>query len=177
MEQMKAHPNTEAVIDAWRRLSTGLPAASEPMTDDYPGVIGRLFVINLVGRADYCFRRAGHGLESMFGRQLVEHNFLTLWAENDRGLVAACLETARMDRGPVLIRARGQTLDGAQVELEFALAPLVGAIGAPIRFLGLCQTTSPDAVLLSRPLHRLQAVAVFPPAPHLAAAIRIVGQS
>jgi hypothetical protein len=66
-------------------------------------------------------------------------------------------------------------LDGAQVDLEFALAPLAGAIGAPSRFLGLCQTTSPDGVLASRPLHRLQAVALFPPAPQLPAAIRIVG--
>jgi len=171
---MKAHPNTEAVLDAWRRLSSGLPAANEPMTDDYPGVIGRLFVINLVGKHDYCFRRAGQGLEAMFGRQLAEHNFLSLWVENDRGLVAACLETARLDRGAALIQARGQTLDGATVELEFALAPLTGAIGAPVRFLGLCQTTSSDAALASRPLHRLQAVALFPPAPQMAPAIRIV---
>ena len=174
MEQMKAHPNTEAVLDAWRRLSSGLPAASGPMTDDYPGVIGRLFVLNHVGAGDYCFRRAGQSLEAMFGRQLAEHNFLSLWGESDRGLVAACLETARMDRGPALIQARGQTLDGKQLDLEFALAPLMGAIGAPVRFLGLCQTTSGDAVLGPRPLHRLQAVALFPPAPLPTPTIRIV---
>lgn len=171
---MKAHPNTQAVLDAWRRLSTGLPAASGPAADDYPGVIGRLFLINRVGPADYSFRRAGHSLEVMFGRQLSEHNFLSLWSENDRGLIDACIETARLDRGPALIRARGQTLDGRQVDLEFVLAPLTGAIGAPVRYLGLCQMTSPESQLGARPIHRLQATALFPPAPETPAAVRIV---
>lgn len=171
---MKAHPNTQAVLDAWRRLSTGQAGAEGPTTDDYPGVIGRLFVLNHVGPGDYSFRRAGQGLEAMFGRQLSEHNFLSLWGDSDRGLVAACLETARMDKAPALIRARGLTLDGKKVELEFALAPLMGAIGAPVRFLGLCQTTTPEAILNARPLHRLQATALFPPAPEPTAPIRVV---
>ena len=171
---MKAHPNTQAVLDAWRRLSAGQANDAGPTTEDYPDVVGRLFVLNHVEAGDYSFRRAGAGLETMFGRQLADHNFLTLWGEADRGLVAACLEAARIDCGPALIRARGQTLDGRQVELEFALAPLLGAIGAPVRFLGLCQTTTPDTVLDRRPLHRLQATALFPPAPEPPAPIRVV---
>ncbi len=165
MEQIKSHPNTQAVIDAWRRLSEGANPAEGPTTDDYPGLVGRLFVLNRAGDGDYSFRRVGHALEQMFGRALADHNFISLWSEPDRSLVLAALAAAQSDRGPALVRARGETLDGRRVELEFTLAPLVSGIGAPVRFLGLCQPVTPDQALGGRPLRRLQAVAVYPPAP------------
>ncbi|HOY77350.1 MAG TPA: PAS domain-containing protein [Hyphomonadaceae bacterium] len=174
MEELQAHPNTQAVLDAWRRLSDGTPATEGPTTDDYPGLVGRLFVLNHVAERDYEFRRVGYALERLFGRQLTDHNFLSIWGESDRRLVAAALSTAVSDRGPTLIRARGETLVGKRVDLEFALAPLFGKPGAPARFLGLCQTMTPEDVLAGRPLRRLQAMAIFPPAPTLHPAVRIV---
>lgn len=171
---MKAHPNTQAVLDAWRRLSDGVAATEGPTTDDYPGLVGRLFVLNHVADRDYSFRRVGYSLEQLFGRQLTEHNFLSIWGESDRRLVNAALVAAIADRGPTLIRARGETLTGKRVDLEFALAPLFGKPGASIRFLGLCQTMAPEDSLAGRPLRRLQVLAVFPPAPSLQPSIRLV---
>jgi len=174
MEEIKAHPNTQAVLDAWRRLCDGRANDDGPTTDDYPGLVGRLFVLNHVAERDYSFRRVGYALERLFGRQLSEHNFLSIWNEPDRQLVSAALAAASADRGPAVIRARGETLAGRRVDLEFALAPLLGGRGAPARFLGLCQTMSPEDILGGRPLRRLQAVAVFPPAPDQHPAIRLV---
>jgi hypothetical protein len=174
MEELKAHPNTQAVLDAWRRLSDGVSANDGPTTDDYPGLVGRLFVLNHVADRDYSFSRAGIALERLFGRQLIDHNFLSIWSEPDRRLVAAALVSAAVDRGPTLIRARGETLTGKRVDLEFALAPLFGRPGASNRFLGLCQTMTPEESLAGRPLRRLQTLAIFPPAPDMRPAIRIV---
>jgi hypothetical protein len=174
MEEMKAHPNTQAVLDAWRRLSEGLDSPDSPTTEDYPGLVGRLFVLNHVGDRDYSFRRVGYALERLFGRQLLEHNFLSIWSEPDRRLVAAALATSTSDRGPTLVRARGETMIGKRVDLEFALAPLFGRAGASARFLGLCQSMTPEDSLNGRPLRRLQVVAIYPPAPNLHPAIRIV---
>lgn len=171
---MIAHPNTQAVIDAWRRLSDGKSCTSGPTTDDFPGLVGRLFVLNHIADGDYSFRRVGYSLERLFGRQLTEHNFLSIWSEPDRQLVSAALCTATPDRGPALIRARGETLTGRRVDLEFALAPIPGRSGAPTRYLGVCQTMTPEDMLGGRPLRRLQAVAVYPPVPHESPAIRIV---
>ncbi|MDZ4761456.1 MAG: PAS domain-containing protein [Alphaproteobacteria bacterium] len=165
MQETKPHPNTEAVLDAWRRLSGGHDHDSGPTTDDYPGLVGRLFVLSRVSERDYPFRRVGHELERLFGRALDEHNFLSLWNEPDRFLVSAALGSARADRGPALVRARGETLDGRRLDLEFALAPLLGSVGSPGRFLGVCQSTTPDVALAGRPLRRLRAIAVYPPAP------------
>src|SRR5690349_13782443 len=36
MEGIKAHPNTQAVLDAWKRLSDGQLSDDGPTTDDYP---------------------------------------------------------------------------------------------------------------------------------------------
>jgi len=174
MEDIQAHPNTQAVLDAWRRLSEGQADGEGPMTDDYPGLVGRLFVLNHVADRDYAFRRVGYSLERLFGRQLVEHNFLSIWNDPDRQLVSAALASAAADRGPALIRARGETLAGKRVDLEFALAPLFGRGPQPSRFLGLCQAMSAEDSLAGRPLRRLQAVAVYPPAPNQRPAIRIV---
>jgi hypothetical protein len=174
MEDIQAHPNTQAVLDAWRRLSEGLIAEDGPTTDDYPGLVGRLFVLNHVAERDYCFRRVGYSLERLFGRQLAEHNFLSIWNEPDRQLVSAALASAAVDKGPTLIRARGETLAGRRVDLEFALAPLLGRANSSARFLGLCQTITSEEALGGRPLRRLQAIAIYPPAPSQQAAIRII---
>lgn len=174
MEELKAHPNTQAVLAAWKRLSLGQVDGVGPQAGDYPGLIGRLFVLTHIDEADFSFRRAGFGLEKLFGRQLAEHNFLSLWTAADRQLVAAALASAAADKGPALVKARGESLDGRRVDLEFALAPLFTE-NAPTRFLGLCQLTTPPEALAGRPLRRLQVVAVYPPAPvSEAPAIRIV---
>ncbi len=174
MEDVNAHPNTQALLDAWRRLSQGGIASGGPTTEDYPDLVGRLFVLNHVGDRDYCFRRVGYAIERLFGRQLLEHNFLSLWAEPDRRLVVAALSAAATDRGPALVRARGETLVGRRIDLEFALAPLLNSPGVPRRFLGLCQSMNGEELLNGRPLRRLQAVALYPPAPNHNPAIRLV---
>lgn len=174
MEGVNAHPNTQALLDAWRRLSQGAGESGGPTTEDYPDLVGRLFVLNHVGEHDYSFRRVGHAIEQLFGRQLIEHNFLTLWSEPDRRLVVAALQAAAADRGPALIRARGETLIGRRVDLEFALAPLLSDVAIPRRFLGLCQSVKNEELLNGRPLRRLQAIALFPPAPNFDPAIRLV---
>lgn len=165
MQDMKAHPNTEAVLGAWRRLAQSDGVESGPTTDDYPGLVGSLFVLNHDGEGDFSFRRVGFAIEKLFGRALAEHNFLSLWNEPDRQLVASALALARTDQGPVIVHARGESLDGRKVDVEFGLAPLAGPETGPVRYLGVCQCLTPSEVLGGRPLRRLQSVAVFPPAP------------
>jgi hypothetical protein len=160
---MNTHPNTRIVLDAWRRLADG--GVNEPVSgdNDDPGLVSRLFVLSHVNDGDFPFQRVGYALERLFGRSLAEHNFLSLWNEPDRRLIQAALAAAATENGPSIVRARGETLTGRQVEIEVSLAPLSGAKGS-LRYLGLCQTLTPEDVLGGRPLRRLQAVAVYPPA-------------
>jgi hypothetical protein len=171
---MNIHPNTRVVLDAWKRLSDGVHAAEGPATDDDPGLVSSLFVLNHVGERDFAFRRCGGSLERLFGRQLLDHNFMSIWSEADRHLVAAGLAVAVQDNGATVIHARGETLAGRRIDLEFSLAPLVREASASVRFLGLCQAITAEEVLNGRPISRLQALAIYPPAPTRAAAIRLV---
>jgi len=174
MDVIRAHPNTQVMLDAWRRLADGGEIADGPGVDDHPGLVASLFVLNQCGKRDFAFRRAGATLDRLFGRQLIDHNFLSVWHDTDRQLVDAGLAMALKDRGPLLIHARGETLAARRIDLEFALAPLEIPEGAMPRFLGLCQTITPEETLGGRPLRALQALAIFPPAPPPSPAIRIV---
>ena len=60
MEDVNAHPNTQALLDAWRRLSDDGIVSGGPTTADYPDLVGRLFVLNHVAERDYCFRPSLH---------------------------------------------------------------------------------------------------------------------
>lgn len=174
MEAMNIHPNTRIVLDAWRRLSDGVGTQDGPATDDDASLVGSLFVVNHAGDRDFPFTRAGISLERLFGRHLIDHNFLSIWNESDRHLIAAGLAVAAQDNGATLIHARGETLAGKRIDLEFSLAPLLREGNASPRFLGLCQAITPEEALHGRPVSRLQALAVYPPAPDRAAAIRLV---
>jgi len=177
MIELQTHPYTQAVLEAWTRIDAGSdPSETGPLTEDLPGLVGGLFVLNRVTGGDYSFRRAGHGLEKLFGRSLTEHNFLSIWAEPDRALICAALDSARVGRGPAIVRARGETLHGRMVDLEFALAPLLQARDTG-RFLGMCQCVSPEEALAGRPLRRLQTLAVFPPVQEREPMIRLVASS
>lgn len=175
MELMKAHPNTQAVLAAWRRLADGETTDTTARIEDHPDLVGGLFVLVCDSEADYAFRRVGYAMERLFGRALPDHNFLSIWNNPDRQLVCGGLALAAADNGPVVIHARGESLDGRRIDLEFGLAPLPVAEGQPRRFLGVCQSLTPSEALAGRPLRRLRAVAVFPPAPASATpAIRLV---
>ena len=171
---MNIHPNTRVLLDAWKRLSDGSPAHEAPATNDDPSLVSSLFVLNHVGARDFAFHRAGASVERLFGRQLIDHNFLSLWSDADRNLVGAGLAVAAEDCGATLIHARGETLAGKRIDLEFSLAPLIREDSPSVRFLGLCQAMTPEEVLNGRPISRLQAVAVYPPAPDREASIRLV---
>lgn len=173
MLDLHAHPNTVAVLDAWRRLAVGASEEAAPV-DDNAELLARLFVLTRVSDTDYSFQRVGASLDALFGRRLADHNFLSLWSTSDRALIAGGLAAAIADAGPVLLRATGETLDGRRASLEFPLAPLLHPGRRSVRFLGLCQCLTNERALGGRPLRRLQASAVYPPAPTPEPVIRIV---
>ncbi|MEZ5939057.1 MAG: PAS domain-containing protein [Hyphomonadaceae bacterium] len=170
----QAHANTRVILDAWSRLADG-DTETGPSVNAVSELTRQLFVLTEADDSDYPFHRAGSAVEALFGRDLLDHNFLTLWTETDRALCAAGMIAAREGDGPVLIHARGETLDGKVVELEFALAPLAAGPRKIRRYLGICQPLTPVEALGGRPVRRLQALAVIPPArPHAHPMVRLV---
>ena len=164
MQSSKTHAYTQALIDAWRRFSTQSPLEDGPDTQDYPGLVENLFVLACPSADQLTFRNIGAGVERLFGRDLVEHEFLSLWASNDRPLVAAAAYCAVKENGPTVINAVASRIAGGPVAIEFTLAPIRNANGEVSRLLGLCQVLTPGTEATPRPIGPMRLEAVFPPA-------------
>ena len=178
MTSIDPHPYTQVVLDAWRRFADGEADLDQTQAADFPGLVSQLFVLHRIGPSDFCFRHCGDSVQEMFGRDLAEHNFLTLWQNADRALVAAVMDAALLDRGPAVLRAHAETLTGQTAELEIALAPLVTAGAGKARFLGHCLATRDGRRPPYRPFHKIQVSAASPPAARTASpAIRLVASN
>ncbi len=176
MLELNAHPNTRAIIEAWKRLSSGESSLQDtPKASEYPEIVSRLFIIQRTQKEDLTFRVAGAGLESLFGRDLIDHNFLSLWRDADKVIVSAAVDAALIEGSPTVMQATAETLDGRQVGVEVSFSPLDTIEAHTPRVLGLYQTTTNEAVLKQRPIWRHVATRMTPPVPEtLAASLRLV---
>lgn len=166
MLKSSLHPNTSAMLQAWRRmLSMPDDIDGGPTADDYPELLERLFILDMARPDTASFRVAGENLPPLLGRNLIGTNFLDLWTATDRLLVDALLQSVLSEDGPGLLRGFGETSEQRRVEVEIAIAPLTKSKLAPRRVLCLYQTLGGEAMLNKRAIwsHRLRSV--YPPEP------------
>lgn len=166
-EQQTIHPNTRVLLDAWRRMQSNpdMPFLDGPSAADHQSVIERIFVLELMDDRTWLIRTSGQAVDALVGRHLANQNFSHLWTGPDRTMVNAFLESVRLDGGPGVIRARGETLTGERVELEVSLMPLsAGSFKSPrARMLGLYQTLGSEAALNGQPVFRHRICMLAPP--------------
>ena len=161
------HTNTKLMLDAWQRLITDTVHSdpngravgpNEPLVREHPGLLSRLFILQRTIDSQYVFRSAGSQIKLALGRDVTDHDFLSLWHTSDRALITGALKTLIADRGPGRLIARGDRLRAIAARLEITLAPL-DLPGAPRpRFLGLYQTISAPTRHTAKPIltHKLQ---------------------
>lgn len=175
------HPNTKAMLQAWRRLSARQPAIStpdEPLVEDHTSLIGRLFVLHEIEPRCWTFRTAGEDLSKLLGRELVEQEFLSLWTGPDRTMMSGLLDSIATRGRPGIVRARGETMVGRRVETEIALAPLQRSGDKTPRMLGLYQSLGGEAMLGGRPIWRHCITTISAPdAPSGRTALRLVASN
>lgn len=164
MQNSRKHAYTQALIDAWQRFSADAPEDGGPVTEDFPGLVDNLFVLACGSAEALTFRNIGTGVERLFGRDLVEHDFLSLWTSSDRAVVAAAAQCTVTEHGPTVINATASRLAGGAVDIEFTLAPIRNSRGEISRLLGLCQVLTPQQDPSARPIGAMRLEAVFPPA-------------
>ena len=129
-----------------------------------PDMLDRLFVLEQQDEA-WIFRNAGDQLADLIGRVLTDHDFLNLWTGFDRDMVNSLLGLVTECRQPGFCKARGETLVGRRVEIEFTLAPLLPSPGRhnQARMIGLYQTLTPIQRLNGRPVWRHRLTEITPP--------------
>jgi len=166
MRSSMLHTNTKAMLQAWQRMiQYGSAEDIGPSADDYPGLLGRLFVIEYMGSDTVPFRIAGESLPELLGRDPIGTNFLDLWDGTDRQLASALLASVQQDNRPGIIRLRGETQHGRRLDVEISIAPLEPRSNGKLRFLCLYQTLGGEAMLKNQPIctHRIKSL--FPPEP------------
>lgn len=170
------HPNTAAMLQAWKRI-TKSPTNVDggPSAYEYPGLLGRLFIIETTREDFYPFRIAGEHLTGLLGRNLIGTDFLDLWARSDRVLVRALLESVSNGDRPGLLRGFGETSHGRRLETEIAVAPLKGSRQQQSRLLCLYQTLGGEAMLQDRSIWTHRVRGLYPPEPvHKEKPLRLV---
>jgi len=166
MLKSSLHPNTTAMLLAWQRI-TASPNDIDggPSAHEYPGLLGRLFVVETTRKNFVPFRIAGDELSEVLGRNTIGTDFLDLWTGADRSLVAALIESVADENRPGLIRAIGQTSAGRRTELELAIAPLGDDMSGPNRMLCLYQTLGGENMLQNRSIWSHKVRSIHPPEP------------
>ncbi|CAN5263001.1 PAS domain-containing protein [soil metagenome] len=131
------HSGTQTLIDHWTALPEAerIPARSafDPMA--MGGLAPQLFSVDRVGVR---LRLAGGWIERAHGQALKGVDWLTLWRDDGRPMVAAAIVQSFREARPVVLVAEAAGLNGA---LEIVIAPLRSASGEADRLLGLYQPT------------------------------------
>ncbi len=173
------HPNTKALLQAWRRITaTPHDVDGGPSAHEHPGLLNRLFVIEASRNDILPFRIAGSDLAGILGRNLIGTNFLDLWMHADKSLVTALIESIAQEDRPGIIRGIGQTSLGRRAEIEIALAPLGHASAGPNRLLCLYQTLGGENMLQDRTIWSHKIRSIYPPEPLIEpASLRLVASN
>lgn len=149
MQDRMIHPNTRVLLDAWRRMAANPnEVAQGPRANEYPNLIDRLFVLHRTEEGAWIFSNSGGAVNRLIGREMDDHDFLSLWTGNDRVIVSALIESTAATGEPSIVRMTGESLRGHRCDLEMALAPLNGRSG--VRILGLYQSLGGEAMLRGR---------------------------
>lgn len=159
------HVNTRALAQYWETIRRGriAPARSDVSPAELAGLLSHLFILQRVDQDHAVFRLAGTGLCDLYRREFRDHNFLSLWRGADRDHMRALLSAASTQPAPTGALARAETIDGAAMDAEVLLAPLLSPNGKLDRFIGLYQPMKDEKILRGRPLVSQRLMAVYPP--------------
>jgi hypothetical protein len=150
-------PGSKLLFDYWNALRNGrkLPQRSEVDPAALRTLLPHVFVLQRYDSDHVIFRVAGTALCAIFGRELREHNFISLWARNGQPAIRDLLLQLAEKAQVAILRAVAFTLDKRAVSTEAALMPLADEWGAHTRILGIASFGREQSALGWRKLVRL----------------------
>jgi hypothetical protein len=115
-----------AIFNYWNELrgSRDAPLRSEISPASIRGVLPDLFILEATPANGLRFRLAGTGVCNLFGRELRDQTFASLWSDGRSSVLADAVSDVMARIVPVLANATGYGKDGRQVVFEIMLLPL-----------------------------------------------------
>jgi len=119
-------------------------------------ILPDLFILEAGANEAPHFRLAGTSICSMFGRELREESFASLWAEDQRDEPVKISEQVMAQVVPTMVNATGYSLDGRQMAFEMILLPLRSSPEVCDRLLGSLAPVETAVWLSADPLKCLE---------------------
>ncbi len=169
------HRSTIAIFSEWQRLARDEQGNFHtPLRESVnPRKLGRhlsdLFFLETDKQGDLSVRLAGTRICTLFGRELKNTRFLSLWPERDRPALREMMQNVNMLGIPALSIHDGISLSGRSLRFEMFLAPLE-ASDSEINLLGSIAIPDPVAWIGADPVVLGHLNAVKPVAPDLSLA-------
>jgi hypothetical protein len=129
------HSGTQTLIDHWTALPEArrIPARADFQPMAFGVLTPQLFMVEREGAR---LRLAGAWVERVHGRPLGGADWLSVWREESRPMVAAAMVQAIREARPVVLAADAARMEGV---LEIVVAPLRNRAGDADRLVGLYQ--------------------------------------
>jgi hypothetical protein len=120
------HASSRALYAHWneRRGARALPERGEIEPAVIRGSLGDTFILGIESGADLQFRLAGTRVCALFGRELKDEAFATLWQDAHQSSIRRLLAIVGEEAVGVVAGARGHTREGYAADLELLLLPL-----------------------------------------------------
>lgn len=167
MRTSPLHPNTEVLLEAWRRMETDQSGRSGPPAADHPALLENLFVAHRVSETSVPFRITGGAVSKRLGREATGLDFLDIWRPQDRMILSGLIESVIDEGQPGLLQGFGQSMTGREIEVEIALAPLGRTAATRGRLLGLYQPVNGVTALNGQSVWRHQLHRLVMPEPRI----------
>ena len=127
-----------------RRGSRPAPERGEIEPSAIRRALGDLFILEFDRGTGHPFRLAGTRVCALFGRELKNEPFVTLWDEQSRAQLAKLLAVVADEATGIVAAAKGSSTEGWPVDLELMLLPLAHRGDTHARMIGaLAPLTSP----------------------------------
>ena len=150
------HGTSRQLHAYWTRLRGNEPAPQRGAIDpkDIRQILSETLILEVVKGGPLRFRLAGTGLCSVFCQELQGKDFLALWSEPDRHLMAGGVESALAETTPVIFEFVGSNDRGQEVAFEGLLLPLLHLRPPADRLIGSLSALSQPYWLGTLPIVR-----------------------
>lgn len=148
------HRNTELLLGYWMKLrgARRVPARAEIDPRAIKRLLPDLFILDRSSRNQYPFRLAGTRICWLYGKELRETNFLSLWRGSSERQARETLEQCLRTASPATMYVIGETLDHRTLRAEIMFLPIADSRGNVTRLLGAFTPLDPVMTLGERKL-------------------------
>jgi hypothetical protein len=151
------HRTSFEIFNYWNRIrgSADAPLRSQIEPASIRHTLPQIFILEMSEVGDLKFRLAGTMICSLFGRELRDHLFLSLWSGSQRNNAVEIARGVINHATPALLNATGHTGSGRTISFEILLLPMRSSIDCCDRLLGCVVPTSGTVGLGAEPLTSL----------------------